>query len=239
MGRVADLSDSRGRVGCRCRLPGVLNSELRCENSSMAKVAIRSNPSKRRNLTPLAALLVSARAGASAQSGNGIDRESWRQILGDRIAQRSKPEFLHGNTLTVLVASSVWAQELSLLGPEIIQRLRQAGFSIDELRWRVGQLPEPARQKTQSPTLLPLRQLPSELTRTLSAVRDSELRDAIFQAATHIMARQENASRKLAASATRPIAPNSRCAEPRISRSDPSDLKQRAGLQRTREKQQD
>src|ERR1039457_491798 len=103
---------------------------------NMAKGAIGFNSSSRRNLTPLAALLPSARTGASAQSGSVIDRESWRQILGDRIAQRSKPEFIQGNTLTVTVVSSVWAQELSLLGPEILQRLRRAGFSIDELRWR-------------------------------------------------------------------------------------------------------
>ncbi len=192
-----------------------------------------------RNLTPLAALLVSAQAGAATQSGSGIDRESWRKILGDRIAQRSKPEFIHGSTLTVLVASSVWAQELSLLGPEIIQCLQQAGFSISELRWRVGQIPVPAPQKTKSPTLKPLRQLPSELIRALSAVEDRELRDAIFDAAAHMLARQEHASRNPTASAARPNAPNPRFAGPRISQPDPNDPERREVLRRTRAKPRD
>ena len=205
----------------------------------MAKGAIGSNSSSRRNLTPLAALLASARAGASAQSGSVIDRESWRRILGDRIAQRSKPEFVQGNTLTVIVASSVWAQELSLLGPEIIQRLQRAGFSISELRWRVGAIPQSAPQKSKRATTPPLRELPPELARALAAVADGELRDAIFEAAAHMMARQEQTRRDHTTNAARPIAPSPRYVEPRISRPDPNDQELREVSQRIRVKPRD
>jgi len=106
---------------------------------------------------------------------------------------------------------------MSLLGPEIVRRLQQAGFSISELRWRVGQIQGPVPRKAKSSILLPLRQLPSELARALSAVQDSELRDAISEAAAHVMALQENALRKRAANVARPIAPDPRCAEQEFS----------------------
>ena len=84
----------------------------------------------------VASLLDATRLGAIAQSGCAIDRECWRRILGERIAERSAPNTIHGGALTVKVASSVWAQELSLLAPEILQRLQNAGFSTTELRRR-------------------------------------------------------------------------------------------------------
>jgi predicted nucleic acid-binding Zn ribbon protein len=72
----------------------------------------------------VASLLDATRLGAIAQSGCAIDRECWRRILGERIAERSAPNTIPWGTLTVKVASSVWAQELSLLTPEIFQRLQ-------------------------------------------------------------------------------------------------------------------
>ncbi len=195
-----------------------------------------------RNLMPLASLLASARAGVAAQSGCCIDRESWRRTLGDRIAQRSEPETVHGTTLTVLVASSVWAQELSLLAPEIIQHLQHAGFPIRELRWRVGQLTASASPRARAVKVVPLKQLPTELEHALSVVKDAELRDAIFQAAAHMLARQQQSLRSSAvnaATARRPNAQAPRCAEPRISQLGLSAPDLHARSQRIRAKPKD
>ena len=192
-----------------------------------------------RNLTRLATLLTSARAGAIAQSGCSINRESWRRALGDRIAQRSEPESVRGTTLTVLVASSVWAQELSLLAPEIIQRLQRAGVSVSELRWRVGQLPPSTSPRAKAASVLPLQKLPAELEHSLSAVKDAELRDAIFQAAAHMLSRQRRGLQHRGANARQPNAQAPLYVEPRISRPGPSVPDQRAVPQRTRAKPQD
>jgi len=173
--------------------------------------------SKTHDLTPLATLLESVRAGAKGQARCGIDRESWRQALGDRLARSSEPEAMHGKTLTVVVASSVWAQELSLLAPEILKRLQEAGFSISELRWRVGQ-PKPALVPRSKPDRFqPLRSLPNELQRALATVRDAELRTAISEAAAHIMGREQRVARRDSVSARPLNARAPRSAEPKTS----------------------
>lgn len=146
---------------------------------------------KRQELMPLAALLAKVRAEAAAKSGCPIDRESWRKLVGGRIAHRSAPDRLQGGTLTVRVATSVWAQELSLLASDLLLRLRQAGYAVDTLRWRVAST-EPLRSTrvVQSP-VVPLCELPAELERALSRVEDAELKAAIEQAAAYMMARQQ------------------------------------------------
>lgn len=186
----------------------------------------RSRPSFRpplQDLSPLSSLLSGVRTGAAMHSGCRVDRESWRLILGDRIAQRSEPEALQGQTLSVRVASSVWAQELSLLAPEIIQRLQRAGFSVSELRWHVSKLGRTTRPRIVGKTVVPLQRLPAELERALGAVEDPELRNAIFEAASHLLARQQQVLPNEITNAKRPSAPAPRCVEPRTYRPGPSD----------------
>jgi len=176
--------------------------------------------------------------GAAEQSGRGIDRETWRQLLGDRVAQRSEPERLQGKTLTVVVASSVWAQELSLLAPEIIERLQKAQFEVETLRWRVGTPKFAASPVAAVPRVLPLKQLPNDLSMALKNVADLELRAAISEAAAHVLGRQETARRR----ATNEAPPDVRapqCAEPKTSRQDPNEPGRHAAWQRTRAKRSD
>jgi len=189
----------------------------------------------RRDLTCLAALLESVRRGAAEKSGREIDRETWRRLLGERVAQRTEPERLQGKTLTVLVASSAWAQELSLLAPEIIERLQQAGFEVDTMRWRVGS-PQSAPSRTpRKPKVGPVKELPTELERTLNGVTDPELRAAISEAAAHILGRQEN-RRAREAIAAQPSARDPQFAEPRTSRQGPAAPGKHAKWPRTRAK---
>ncbi len=195
--------------------------------------------SKMRGLTHLAALLEPVRTGAQTRGNCNIDRESWRRALGERLALKSEPETVHGKVLTVLVASSVWAQELSLLAPEIIKRLQQAGFSIGELRWRVGKLKSAARLEPKPPHVIPLKSLPNDLEQALRRVPDSDLRDAISQAAAHVIARQQQALLYRALIAKRPNARAPRFAEPRTSPRAPDAQDPHAVLPRTRAKRQD
>ena len=201
--------------------------------------AIMQPKSKMRNLTHLASLLEPVRTGAQARSHSSIDRESWRRALGERLAQKSEPETVRGSVLTVLVASSVWAQELSLLAPEIIKRVQQAGFSIGELRWRVGKLKSAAHLEPKPPKIAPLTSLPSDLEHALRGVADGDLRNAIFQAAAHIMARQQQALHRRTLSAKRPSARAPRFVEPRTSQRAPDVQDPHAVSPRTRAKRQD
>ncbi len=63
-------------------------------------------------------------------------QEIWADVVGAEIASEATPSATRGGTLTVSCAASVWAQELDLMGPEIVQRLnaRVPSGAIERLR---------------------------------------------------------------------------------------------------------
>jgi predicted nucleic acid-binding Zn ribbon protein len=68
-----------------------------------------------------------------------------RAAVGPRIADRARPWTLERGVLTVKVATSVWANELQMLAPELVARLKARGFAVDSMRFRVGQLDQNER----------------------------------------------------------------------------------------------
>ena len=69
---------------------------------------------------------------------------SWREVVGEGVAQESKPASEHGGTVTVVCRSAVWAQELELLGPELVERVNGViggpggRGPVEAFRFRVG-----------------------------------------------------------------------------------------------------
>lgn len=49
----------------------------------------------------------------------------WKEIVGDHIAARSKPESINRGVLSVRVVSSTWAQELAFQKEIILKRLQK------------------------------------------------------------------------------------------------------------------
>lgn len=198
-----------------------------------------SHTSRSRNaLTPLASLLEETRAQAAKQSGQTIDRETWRQLLGERIAKHSSPLGLRGKVLTIAVESGIWAQELSFLGSQIIERLRAARYNVSELRWTVKAVThrDLAQAPAGPPAVVPLARLPQELESTISAVRDVELRNAIRQAAAHMLARQEENNRHSTATARPQVSRVPRSSGPEISQPGPTGSAPHEGSPRTNAK---
>lgn len=140
-------------------------------------------------------LLEQARDVTGRAAGRGVGADEWRKAVGPRIAERATPGQLKHGVLAVQVASSVWAQELSFLERELVERLRQVGVAVTALRFRVT----PAARSTAAARAAPRRPappprpLPAELEARLSAVDDPELRAAIAEAAGHWLAHQERA----------------------------------------------
>jgi predicted nucleic acid-binding Zn ribbon protein len=64
----------------------------------------------------------------------------WVEVVGSAVAEESKPVSEHDGVVTVACRSSVWAQELELMGPELVGRVNAAlgGEAIAGLRFRVG-----------------------------------------------------------------------------------------------------
>lgn len=150
----------------------------------------------------LGELLDGARV-VSAQRGHvAIDRDTWRRLLGDRVARRTEPGALSGGVLTIYVASAPWAQELSLLTTELMSRLRPLGLRIDSVRFRV-------RQQIQSSPSQPRRRpaaradMPDDLRERVASIDDPELRYAIAEAAELWLGRAAKLNARAAAPSPR------------------------------------
>jgi predicted nucleic acid-binding Zn ribbon protein len=75
-----------------------------------------------------------------------VDR--WAEVVGPQVAAVTRAEAVNAEgTLWVRVASSAWANELSLMAPRILGRLNHDRQGhIKEIRWLVG-LPAPDRRQ--------------------------------------------------------------------------------------------
>ncbi len=115
-----------------------------------------------------------------------VSARDWEAAVGTRIAARAMPAKLDRGVLHVRVASSTWAQELSLLGEPIVAQLRARGIQVDTLRFRVGHVEAPERSKTREEhvrTSPPAVELPPLLAKDLENVPNDDLRAAIRHAA--------------------------------------------------------
>jgi predicted nucleic acid-binding Zn ribbon protein len=61
---------------------------------------------------------------------------AWREVVGDAIASQAEPTSERGGVLTVSCSASVWAHELDLMAPDILERLneRLGGSRLTRLR---------------------------------------------------------------------------------------------------------
>ena len=50
----------------------------------------------------------------------------WPRVVGETIAAEATPTGDRGGTLMITCRSAVWAQELDLMGPELVERLNAA-----------------------------------------------------------------------------------------------------------------
>ena len=53
-------------------------------------------------------------------------QKAWEESVGDAVATHCEPVSESRGTVTVKCSSAVWAQELDLLSPELIERLNEA-----------------------------------------------------------------------------------------------------------------
>ena len=63
-------------------------------------------------------------------------QRAWPEAVGAMIAREATPTSERGGTLTISCSASVWAQELDLMGPTIVERLNGLlrGGEISRLR---------------------------------------------------------------------------------------------------------
>ena len=81
-----------------------------------------------------------ARAGLAKRVAQAGVIEEWPELVGPQIAQVTRAESVTPDgVLRVLVATSAWANELSLMTPRIMSRLNSGRVGrIREIRWIVS-----------------------------------------------------------------------------------------------------
>ena len=122
-----------------------------------------------------------------------IPMKDWKVVVGLRIADRAHPITLERGILLVKVTTSVWANELQMLAPELVARLRVRGYAVDQLRFRVGPLEMPDRPPERRVTRIvpPPVALGAELKASIAEVGDPDLRAVIARAASANLAWQD------------------------------------------------
>jgi len=70
---------------------------------------------------------------------------AWARAVGKPVARGTRPKAFRRGQLTVECASSVWANELTYLGPQILRRMDEVapGHPVERFRFVVGRLPAP------------------------------------------------------------------------------------------------
>jgi predicted nucleic acid-binding Zn ribbon protein len=80
----------------------------------------------RRAPRPLGNALREARARAEPLTLLAAAQSAWPGVAGARVAAEAEPVAERDGVLTIACRSATWAQELDLLGPELLKRLNGA-----------------------------------------------------------------------------------------------------------------
>jgi hypothetical protein len=115
---------------------------------------------------------------------------AWPAVVGDVIARHAWPlRIARDGTLHVATSSATWANELSFLGGEIVERLRvELGPDAPaRLKCAVGPVPESAASDPAETGDPEVHEVPedivSEADSVASAIADPELRELVARAA--------------------------------------------------------
>jgi predicted nucleic acid-binding Zn ribbon protein len=73
-------------------------------------------------------------------------QSAWPAVAGPALADAATPVSERSGTVTFACESAVWAQELELLGSDLLERLNEAlgGLRVERLRFIVGSGPNRA-----------------------------------------------------------------------------------------------
>jgi len=106
--------------------------------------------------------------------------QSWDQAVGKTIAARAQPLRMVGGTLTVVVASGPWMQQLSFMKTELRDRINAllGDDRIKEIVLKAGRIRDDhgAAEELRPPARPLSTQQQSQISQQVSAVEDVELR---------------------------------------------------------------
>ncbi len=95
----------------------------------------------RRRPRPLGAAIGRLRAELAPPTLLASVQERWAEASGPEVAEHAQPVGERGGVVTVACVSATWASELSLLAPQLLEKLNQApakGPQVRALRFVTG-----------------------------------------------------------------------------------------------------
>lgn len=106
----------------------------------------------------------------------------WEKTVGDGIARHAQPASVRGKKLFLTVDSPAWMQQISLLKPEIIEKLnRNLGKNvISDITLKLGELSTRERPAEETPARPELnREERATIERYVAGIHDPETREAL------------------------------------------------------------
>ena len=127
------------------------------------------------------------RLGMGEKARGYLAMEAWTHAAAAHLRSHARAERLRGGVLFIRVVSASWAQQLSFLKAELLDRLHDepGGDTITELRFSVGPLDDiPAFDTPRDPPRVsrppnPPRVAEPDARAALATVADAELRDIL------------------------------------------------------------
>jgi predicted nucleic acid-binding Zn ribbon protein len=97
---------------------------------------------RRRSPRPLAYALATLTRGLEPATPLARVQAAWTATVGEAIAAHCTPLRVRGGVLEVTCDEAVWAAEIELMGPELVERLRsvEGCAPITALRARTGEV---------------------------------------------------------------------------------------------------
>ena len=83
-------------------------------------------PPRRRAPVPVAGAIEALAARLEPQTPLSAVQRVWADVAGDVVAGEAEPVSERAGVVTIACRSAVWAQELSLLAPDLVSRLNDA-----------------------------------------------------------------------------------------------------------------
>ena len=95
---------------------------------------------RRRTPVPLAGAVEALAAKLEPQTTLSAVQRAWPEVVGAPVAAEAEPVSERAGVVTVACRSAVWAQELTLLAPDLVGRLNEALGTprVTELRCTAG-----------------------------------------------------------------------------------------------------
>ncbi len=106
----------------------------------------------------------------------------WEKAVGPAIARHAQPQAVRGKKLTLIVDSPAWMQQLSLLKPEIIEKVNSTlgKKTINDISLRIGEVESPAEPPEETPVRTVLSQAEREkIKEHVRGISDPDIREAI------------------------------------------------------------